>query len=138
MDDAARGEHLPEAFNKTRRRKTFSFKFWLRIRKCDPDLRNFRGCKQVNHVVGMRADEGHIFYLLLSHSLGSSPEPGSLDINPDEVAVGVSSGETYSILSFTAAQFKCDGVVIPEEFPAPAPFHPVIGNQILVPGLKKV
>ena len=82
------------------------------------------------------AQKRHIRQPLLQRSLGPRPHTSTFYINADEIFIRILSGQSYGVLTFTAAQFEDNGIVVLKKIDIPPTFHiktffPQHGKRVL-------
>ena len=65
---------------------------------------------------------------------GSAPHTGTLDVDTDEVAVGVALRECDGVFALAAAQFEYDRTVVMEKVAVPMSFERMVAAEGLLEG----
>ena len=123
MDDATIDEELAIALHEIGRGKALAGILHLRVAEGEPDLLYLVGGEEALDDLDVGTEEGHILQSFVEGLGGSCPHAGSLDVDTDEVHVGVELGELHRIFALATAQFEHDGVLIVEVLLVPVPFH---------------
>ena len=111
------------ASKEIRRGEAFGGFLHLRVGEGEPDLLHLARSEEAVDNLDVCAQESYVLQPFLQRLCGTAPHTRTLDIHPDEVAVGITAGQPHSILSASAAQLQDYRVVVLEEILTPAPTH---------------
>ena len=95
----------------------------LRIGECEPYLLHLVGSEEAVDDLDTRAQKRHIGEVLLQGLLCSRVDAGPLDVDTNEVDIGIDACKADGVFAFSAAQLKNYGVGVVEVFLAPVAFH---------------
>ena len=110
-------------FHEVGRRQALPGVLHLRVAECQPYLLHLVWSEETVYYFNVGAQEGYILQPLFQGLCGTCPHPCSLDVDTDEVLVGVVARQFYGILSLAATQFEHDGVLVLEVLVAPVSLH---------------
>ena len=123
VDDAAIDEKLAIALHEIGRRESLAGVLHLRVAEGEPDLLYLVLGKESLDDLDVRAEEGDVLQSFLECLGGTSPHAGTLDVDTDEIDVGVELGELHRVFTLATAQFEHDGVIVVEILLAPVTTH---------------
>ena len=83
---------------------TFILDLW--VGKSDPNFINFIFSKQMFYQFDLRTNKSYIRELLFYCCFGTTPKTRTFDVNPNEIFVGISLGQTDSVFTLSTAQFQ--------------------------------
>lgn len=66
------------------------------------------------------AQEGHVAETLVGHLTRACPHAGTLDVDADEIAVGIEASHPHGIFTLAASELEGYGAVVAEYLGAPA------------------
>jgi hypothetical protein len=84
----------------------------LRIGEGDPDLLHFSGCKIFSDPIDLGAEERNVVQSLDSGGFCPHPKAIAFDVDSDEISLRMQAGQANGILSLTAGQLKCNGLIV--------------------------
>ena len=112
MDQSSVRKNQAVALHEVRGGETLGGFLHLRVRKSDPDFRDFIGKKEVWKHLNIDAQEGRILQAEGFGLFGSGPHTCTLDVDSQEILPGITCGQSDRIFSVSAAQFEHDGMVV--------------------------
>ena len=119
MDQSSGLHDVGVAIHETGAGKSLVDLLHLRIAEGNPDLGHFVGGEELLNQLDVRANKGHISEVCLQGLGSSRPHACPLDVDADEILVGIALGKSYGIFSLAASQFENDGMLIVEIFFVP-------------------
>ena len=131
VNDSTFSEEIAIAVHEQRSCQALLLTADLRIRECDPDLRNLARSEERLDELDTSTEETYVLKSMLLSVFRTFPKTRSLDVHTDIVACRVALSKVNSIITLTAAQLKDDRVVVAEEITAPVTLHRVIAVQNL-------
>ena len=96
--------------------------FHLRVGECNPYLGYFTRSEEVGDEFDTRAQKCYIRHSIAESFFGTGPHACTLDVYSYEVFVGKASGQSYGVLTLTAAEFKHNGVGVMKKLLVPLAF----------------
>ena len=96
--------------------------FEERVGEGDPNLIDLSFAEKLGDDFDAGTEEGGVGEPFLLGDRGALPDAGALDVDADEVAVGVLAGKVDGVLPPTAGEFQRNWVVITEVGPGPVAF----------------
>ena len=123
VDDAAIDEELAIAIHEPGGREALAWVLHLRVGEGKPYLLHLARSEEALDDLDVGAQEGYILQSLVEGLCGPSPHTGSLDIDTDEVHVGVELGQLYGVFTLATTQLQNDGVLVVEVLLVPVTLH---------------
>ena len=127
MNGTVVNQEMAVAVQEEGRRESLAWALHLRVAESEPDFLYLVFAEETVDDFDVSAQESHVGQFFFQSLCGSGPHAGTLDVNTDEVHVGIELGQLYGVFAFAASEFKHDGVVVLEVLLMPVAFH-VKGN----------
>ena len=131
VHNASRLQEIAVTVHEKRRSKPLLFPSDLRIRKRNPYLRHFIGSKKRLNELNARTKERHILKTMIFSIFGPLPQTCALDVHANIITRRIPLGKINRIITFAAAKFEDNRIVIAKESVSPIAFHRMIAAQHL-------
>ena len=116
-------QETPVALHEEGGRKAFARILHLRIAEGEPDFLYFSFAEEPVDDLDVRTKESDVGESFVESLLGTLVHTGTLDVNPDEVHVGIEPRQPYGVLSLSASQLQHNRVLVMKILFAPMAFH---------------
>lgn len=123
MHDAAVDKEAAVALHEVGGSEALARILHLRVGKGEPYFLHLVGTEETVYYLDACTQEGYVSELFLQGLFCSRPHSCALDVDADEVDVGIQPCQAHGVFAAAAAQLEHDGVVIVEILFAPVAAH---------------
>ena len=123
VNQAVRSQELTISVHEVSGSKSLGSLLHLRIGEGQPNFTHFAFGKEAVNDFDVCTEKSHILQSFIQGISSTGPHAGTLDIDSDEVLVGVHASQAHGVFAASTSQFKHNRMIVLKEVTIPIALH---------------